>query len=52
MEWLSEDPFRDPVIEASGGYATQYFFAFLELADTNQQHFHIQRRRNRVYPPV
>ena len=58
---LSEDPVTDPMLgtpaldpvrQVGGGYATRYFFGFLELADTNQQHFHIQRRRNRVYPPV
>ena|SRR5690349_9517544 len=36
----------------SGGYATAYFFGWLEQAGTPNEHFHFQRRRGTTYPPV
>ena len=35
-----------------GGYATAFFFGWLEDAGTPNEHFHFQRRRGVVYPPV
>src|SRR5882724_4883494 len=45
----------DPSIEPfalAGGYATNYFFMWLENEGTDNEHFHAQQRHGTEYPPV
>ncbi len=42
----------DLAISTDGGLATTYFFGFLEDPGTPNEHFHIQRRKSAVWPPV
>ena len=45
----------DPSIEpfpTAGGYATTYFFMWLEQAGTSNEHFHAQVRHGMQYPPA
>lgn len=39
----------DAPLAVSGGLATMSFFAFLEDENTENEHFHVQRRRSTVY---
>lgn len=40
----------DAPVETSGGWATRWFFVFLEQPGTPHEHFHAQRRKGRIYP--
>lgn len=46
---LSDGP-DDAPVETSGGWATRYFFGFLERPGTAHEHIHVQRRRGRLFP--
>lgn len=49
MMYLS-DGADDAPSATSGGLATHAFFGFLENPGTAQEHFHVQRRKGRLYP--
>lgn len=48
--------FGHPVPETEGGYVTMHFFGWLENPGSRDpqkpEHFHFQRRKGVVYPPV
>lgn len=44
--------FGHPTPAEGGGYTTAYFFGWLEQAGTANEHFHFQRRKGSIYPPV
>jgi len=46
------DGVGDIALPVSGGIATKFFFGFLEAAGTPNEHFHFQRRKGVVWPPV
>lgn len=48
--WQLREDDTDAPFEASGGWATRKFFAFLESPGQPNEHAHIQRRKNTQYP--
>ena len=50
MRALQNDLVTDPILPKDGGFVTQQFFGWLELAGEPDEHWHIQQRNNTVYP--
>lgn len=47
---LCEDS-QDSMQAQDGGYVTRYFFGWIENAGQENEHLHVQKRRNLNYPP-
>ncbi len=48
---VSEGPLVDPLMDASGGIASRYFWGWIEHPGEPAEHLHVQRRKGLTYPP-